>query len=87
MYLGITEAFTAQQLLEAYNTELRRGHRVNRAVLPVLRRQGAGLLLWNGSGTTRAIPPFLDPYSAAGTRRTWLVPPADLAYTWAAILA
>jgi NAD(P)-dependent dehydrogenase (short-subunit alcohol dehydrogenase family) len=39
--------------------------RVNRAVLPVLRRQESGRLLWIGSGTTRAIPPFLGPYSAA----------------------
>lgn len=30
-----------------------------------MRRAGSGLLLWVGSGTTRAIPPFLGPYSAA----------------------
>ena len=37
---------------------------MNRAVLPVMRRQESRLLLWVGSGSTRAIPPFLGPYTA-----------------------
>jgi NAD(P)-dependent dehydrogenase (short-subunit alcohol dehydrogenase family) len=34
-------------------------------VLPVMRKQGSGLLLWIGSGTSRIVPPFLAPYTAA----------------------
>ncbi len=52
-------------MLQAYDTNCVGAFRLNRAVLPVMRRQGAGLLLWNASGTTRAIPPFLTPYTAA----------------------
>lgn len=65
LYLGLTEAFTPEQLLKAYDTNTVGAMRVTRAVLPVMRRQASGLLLWNGSGTTRAIPPFLGAYSAA----------------------
>src|SRR5437899_5600727 len=40
--------------------------RVNRAALPVLRRQQSGLLLWVSSTTTRGgFPPFMGPYAAA----------------------
>jgi NAD(P)-dependent dehydrogenase (short-subunit alcohol dehydrogenase family) len=40
--------------------------RVNRAALPHLRRQGAGLLVWVGSSSSRGgCPPFLGPYFAA----------------------
>ena len=62
---GITEAFTAEQFQELYDVNCVGAHRVNRAALPVLRAQRAGLLVWNGSGTTRAIPPYLGPYTAA----------------------
>lgn len=65
LFVGITEAFSPEQVLRAYDVNAVGALRVNRAVLPLLRRQGAGLLLWVGSGTTRAIPPFLGPYSAA----------------------
>lgn len=40
--------------------------RVNRAVLPYLRDQGSGLLIWVGSSSTRGgTPPYLAPYFAA----------------------
>jgi NAD(P)-dependent dehydrogenase (short-subunit alcohol dehydrogenase family) len=65
LFFGFTEAFTPEQVIDAYNTNTVGALRVNRVVLPVMRRQGAGLLLWVGSGTTRAIPPFLGPYAAA----------------------
>ena len=40
--------------------------RVNRAVLPVMRAQESGLLLWVSSTTARGgFPPFLGPYAAA----------------------
>jgi NAD(P)-dependent dehydrogenase (short-subunit alcohol dehydrogenase family) len=65
LLFGITEAFTPEQVLAAYDTNTVGALRVNRAALPVMRRQRSGLLLWVGSGTSRVVPPFLAPYTAA----------------------
>jgi NAD(P)-dependent dehydrogenase (short-subunit alcohol dehydrogenase family) len=65
LLVGVTEAFTPEEVLRAFDVNAVGALRVNRAVLPVMRRQESGLLLWVGSGTTRAIPPFLAPYTAA----------------------
>jgi NAD(P)-dependent dehydrogenase (short-subunit alcohol dehydrogenase family) len=65
LYFGVTEAFTPEQVLSAFDTNALGALRVNRAALPVLRRRRSGLLLWVGSGTTRVVPPFLAPYTAA----------------------
>lgn len=65
LYFGATEAFTAEQLMQAMETNALGPMRVNRAALPVLRAQENGLLLWVGSGTSRVVPPFLAPYTAA----------------------
>lgn len=65
LLFGITEAFTPDQVLAAFNTNTVGALRVNRAALPVMRKQGSGLLLWIGSGTSMVVPPFLAPYTAA----------------------
>jgi NAD(P)-dependent dehydrogenase (short-subunit alcohol dehydrogenase family) len=66
MVLGPAEAFTPEQLAELYDVNVLSTQRVNRAVLPVLRGQGSGLLMWVGSSSTRGgHPPFLSPYFAA----------------------
>jgi NAD(P)-dependent dehydrogenase (short-subunit alcohol dehydrogenase family) len=39
--------------------------RVNRAVLPVMRRAGKGLLVYTGSGINRMPDPFTGPYAAS----------------------
>ncbi|MFE0456979.1 SDR family NAD(P)-dependent oxidoreductase [Streptomyces sp. NPDC058914] len=65
LLVGVTEAFSPEEVLRAFDVNAVGALRVNRAVLPVMRRQESGLLLWIGSGTTRAIPPFLAPYTAA----------------------
>lgn len=65
LLVGVTEAFTPDEVLRAFDVNAVGALRVNRAVLPVMRRQESGLLVWVGSGTTRAIPPFLGPYTAA----------------------
>ncbi|MBM6406005.1 SDR family NAD(P)-dependent oxidoreductase [Phycicoccus sp. CSK15P-2] len=65
LLFGVTEAFTAEEVIRAFDVNAVGALRVNRAVLPHMRRAESGLLLWNGSGTTRVIPPFLGPYSAA----------------------
>lgn len=66
MVLGPAEAFTPEQLHELFDVNVAGTQRVNRAALPVLRRQGAGLLVWVGSSSTKGgCPPFLAPYFAA----------------------
>lgn len=65
LYFGITEAFTPEQVMASLATNAVGPLRLNRAVLPVMRTQRSGLLLWIGSGTSRVVPPFLAPYTAA----------------------
>ncbi len=66
MVLGPTEAFTPEQLASAYDVNVLSTQRVNRAVLPHLRAQRDGLLVWIGSSSTRGgTPPYLAPYFAA----------------------
>ncbi|MBS2939814.1 SDR family oxidoreductase [Nocardioides sp. J2M5] len=66
MVLGPTEAFTPDQLAAAYDVNVLSTQRVNRAVLPHLRAQRDGLVVWVGSSSTRGgTPPYLAPYFAA----------------------
>ena len=66
MVVGPAEAFTPGQLAELYDVNVLSTQRVNRAVLPILRSQGNGLLVWVGSSSSRGgHPPFLGPYFAA----------------------
>ncbi|KAF1722874.1 SDR family oxidoreductase [Pseudoxanthomonas japonensis] len=66
MVFGPTEAFTAEQFIEQYDVNVVGTQRVNRAVLPHLRQQRNGLLVWVGSSSTRGgTPPYLAPYFAA----------------------
>ena len=66
MCFGPSEAFTVEQFAELYDINVLSTQRVNRAALPVLRRQGSGLVMWVGSSSTRGgTPPYLGPYFAA----------------------
>jgi NAD(P)-dependent dehydrogenase (short-subunit alcohol dehydrogenase family) len=66
MVFGPAEAFTPEQLAELYDVNVLSTQRVNRAALPVLRKQGKGLVIWVGSSSTRGgTPPYLAPYFAA----------------------
>jgi NAD(P)-dependent dehydrogenase (short-subunit alcohol dehydrogenase family) len=66
MVLGPTEAFTPEQVAAVYDTNVVSTQRVNRAVLPHLRQQGDGLVVWVGSSSSRGgTPPYLGPYFAA----------------------
>jgi len=47
MVFGAAEAFTPEQLLQVYDTNVLSTQRVNRAALPQLRKQRKGLVLWN----------------------------------------
>lgn len=66
MVFGPAEAFTPAQLAELYDVNVLSTQRVNRAVLPHLRRQRRGLLVWvSSSSTAGGTPPYLAPYFAA----------------------
>lgn len=66
MVFGPAEAFTPEQLAELYDINVLSTQRLNRAALPTLRKQGAGLVVWVGSSSTRGgTPPYLAPYFAA----------------------
>ncbi len=66
MVFGPSEAFTVEQLAELYDINVLSTQRVNRAALPILRKQGKGLVIWVGSSSTRGgTPPYLGPYFAA----------------------
>jgi len=62
---GITEAFSVEQVAHIIDINALSWLRVNRAVLPAMRRQGYGLLMYVGSTTARLHEPFLGPYIAS----------------------
>ena len=66
MVFGPAEAFTPEQYAELYDVNVLSTQRVNRAVLPILRRQKQGLLVWvSSSSSAGGTPPYLAPYFAA----------------------
>src|SRR6266404_762923 len=66
MVFGPAEAFTPEQLAELYDINVLSTQRVNRSILPQLRKQGQGLVIWVSSTSTRGgTPPYLAPYFAA----------------------
>lgn len=66
LVIGPTEAFTPEEIMQVFDTNLLGAQRVNRAVLPHMRAQGSGLMLWISSTTTKGgFPPFMGPYAAA----------------------
>lgn len=66
LVIGPAEAYTPEEISKVFDTNFLGAQRVNRAVLPVMRKQQQGLVLWVSSSTTRGgFPPFLGPYAAA----------------------
>src|SRR5688572_30611726 len=66
MVFGPAEAFTPEQYAQLYDVNVLGTQRVNRAALPLLRKQGRGLVLWVGCSSHRGgTPPYLAPYFAA----------------------
>ena len=63
---GPAEAFTPEQLADLYDTNVLSTQRINRAVLPQLRKQGQGLLVWISSSSARGgTAPFLGLYASS----------------------
>src|SRR3546814_16613462 len=62
---GITEAFDPDQLQRIFDTNASSWLRVNRAVLPVMRRRGHGALVYTGSTTAHIPEPFVGTHASA----------------------
>jgi NAD(P)-dependent dehydrogenase (short-subunit alcohol dehydrogenase family) len=62
---GVGEAFTPGQFLRILDTNAVSWLRVDRAVLPVMRRQGAGTLVYVSSTTAHLVEPFMATYVAS----------------------
>jgi NAD(P)-dependent dehydrogenase (short-subunit alcohol dehydrogenase family) len=63
--LGPTECFTTEQAQRMLDTNFLGIVRTNRAVLPHMRRQGSGLLLYVSSGAGRIVLPCMAFYTAS----------------------
>ncbi|MBE9583320.1 SDR family NAD(P)-dependent oxidoreductase [Mucilaginibacter sp. JRF] len=62
LFIGYSEAFKPEQIASSFNTNVLGAHRLNRAVLPYMRKEGNGLILYVGSGITNVTAPFMAPY-------------------------
>lgn len=65
LMVGIAEAFTPAQMARILDTNAISWLRVNRAALPIMRRQKGGVLVYVGSTTSRIHEPFIGPYIAS----------------------
>src|SRR4029077_540402 len=66
MVFGPAEAFTPEQLAELYDINVLSTQRVNRVVLPQMRKQRRGLVIWvSSSSSAGGTPPYLAPYFAS----------------------
>jgi NAD(P)-dependent dehydrogenase (short-subunit alcohol dehydrogenase family) len=63
--LGLTEAYTLEQFQQLFDVNLFGAVRVNRAVLPSMRRQHSGLLIHVSSAAGRLVPPCMGVYCAS----------------------
>jgi NAD(P)-dependent dehydrogenase (short-subunit alcohol dehydrogenase family) len=62
---GMTEAYDMDQVQQIVESNFLTAVRANRAVLPQMRSQGAGLLVQVSSGVGRFVMPYMTLYSAA----------------------
>ncbi len=65
MSIGITEAFTMEQVQRQFDVNFYGTVRTNRAVLPHMRKQGEGLLIQLSSLAGRVVFPFFGIYNAS----------------------
>jgi NAD(P)-dependent dehydrogenase (short-subunit alcohol dehydrogenase family) len=63
--LGITEAYTLEKIQKLFDVNFFGVARVNRAVLPSMRRQGSGLLIHVSSAAGRAVVAYFGIYCAS----------------------
>ena len=65
MNIGITEGFTLEQVQRQFDVNFFGAVRMNRAVLPHMRKQGQGLLIQISSLAGRVVLPFFGIYNAS----------------------
>ena len=65
LVVGVTEAFTPEQMLQVFNTNAVSWLIMGRAFLPQMRKQEDGLIVYVGSVTSRILSPFQGPYVAS----------------------
>lgn len=65
MYVGFTEAFTAEELASQLDVNVVGIHRMNRAFLPAMRKRGHGLVINLSSVAGRLSSPFFGVYNAS----------------------
>ncbi len=65
VYMGPAEAFTVEQVRQQFDTNFFSIVRMNRAVLPHMRHQGSGLLVYISSVLGRLVVPFTGIYNAS----------------------
>jgi NAD(P)-dependent dehydrogenase (short-subunit alcohol dehydrogenase family) len=82
-YVGPIEGFTPEQVRAQFETNVVGVLRVNRAVLPQMRRQGAGLLVYVSSGIGRLVSPFVAPCMGRPSGR-WKNSPRRRGMSWRA---
>ncbi len=63
--IGMQEHFTAEDFQKLFDVNVFGVQRVNRAVLPILRKQGSGLIIYVSSLLGRISLPFYGPYNAS----------------------
>jgi NAD(P)-dependent dehydrogenase (short-subunit alcohol dehydrogenase family) len=63
--LGITEAYTIPKMQKLFEVNVFGAARVNRAVLPAMRRQRSGLLIHMSSAAGRLVLPYFGIYCAS----------------------
>ena len=67
MMFGPAESFTPEQFAQQYDVNVLGTQRVNRAVLPHMRKQKQGLLVWvSSSSSAGGTPPYLSPRREGG---------------------
>ncbi len=65
MFVGITECFSDEELTRQLDINVVGVHRVNRAFLPSMRKQGSGLMINVSSVAGRLAMPFFGVYHAS----------------------
>ena len=64
-YRGATDAFTVEQIQHLFDTNYFGVGRTNRSVVPYMRQQGSGLLVYMSSGGGQVVYPFMGLYSCS----------------------
>jgi NAD(P)-dependent dehydrogenase (short-subunit alcohol dehydrogenase family) len=65
---GLVEAFTTEQQKDLFETNFLSAYRMNRAVAPLMRKRGSGLIVQISSLIGRLVLPFMVPWRSSSPR-------------------